>query len=100
MARILTRILCFAIFLIANLNAEPLTLESALTKSRAHYPLHKNKELLQRAQDLELTHLNISYAPRIKLSAKATYQSDVTALPFSAQSLSQIIGRNIDSTNR
>ena len=95
MARILMQILCFAMMFVGA-NAEILTLESALTKARAHYPLHKNKDLLQRAQDLELTRLNIGYAPRIKLSAKATYQSDVTALPFSTQALNQIIGRNID----
>lgn len=73
-------------------NAEVLTLQSAINKARAHYPLHKNKDLLQKAQDLELAKLNISYAPRIKLSAKATYQSDVTALPFSSQSLKGLFG--------
>lgn len=79
-----------------HLNAEPLSLESALSKAREHYPLHKNKDLLQKAQDLELTKLNISYVPRIKLSAKATYQSDVTTLPFSSQTLNNLAGGNLN----
>lgn len=95
MARILMQILCLAMICFGA-NAEPLSIESALTKAKAHYPLHKNKELLRKAQDLELTRLNMSYIPRVKLSAKATYQSDVTALPFSTQALNQIAGRNID----
>ncbi len=79
-----------------HLNAEPLTLESALIKAREHYPLHKNKDLLQKARDLELTKLNISYVPHIKLSAKATHQSDVTTLPFSSQMLNNLAGGNIN----
>lgn len=89
------QILIFALVAL-HLNAEPLTLESALSKAREHYPLHKNKDLLQRAQDLELTKLNISYVPRIKLSAKATYQSDVTTLPFSSQMLNNLAGGNLN----
>lgn len=89
------QILIFALVAL-HLNAEPLTLESALSKAREHYPLHKNKDLLQKAQDLELTKLNISYVPRIKLSAKATYQSDVTTLPFSSQALNNLAGGNLN----
>lgn len=79
-----------------HLNAEPLTLESALSKAREHYPLHKNKDLLQKAQDLELVKLNMSYIPRLKLGAKATYQSDVTTLPFSSQTLNNLSGGNLN----
>lgn len=79
-----------------HLNAEPLTLESALSKAREHYPLHKNKDLLQKAQDLELVKLNMSYIPRLKLGAKATYQSDVTTLPFSSQTLNTLAGGNLN----
>ncbi len=89
------QILIFALVAL-HLNAEPLSLESALSKAREHYPLHKSKDLLQRAQDLELTKLNISYVPRIKLSAKATYQSDVTTLPFSSQTLNNLVGGNLN----
>lgn len=89
------QILIFALVAL-HLNAEPLTLESALSKAREHYPLHKNKDLLQKAQDLELTKLNISYVPRIKLSAKATYQSDVTTLPFSSQTLNNLASGNLN----
>ena len=79
-----------------HLNAEPLTLESALSKAREHYPLHKNKDLLQKAQDLELVNLNMSYIPRLKLGAKATYQSNVTTLPFSSQTLNNLAGGNLN----
>ena len=73
-----------------------ITLENAITRARAHYPLHKNKELLARAQSLELTRLNMNYIPQIRLSAKATYQSDVTKLPFNSTTLSQMTGVSID----
>ena len=57
------QILCFAIaFLGVSLGAQSLTLESALAKAKAHYPLHKNKDLLAKAQNLELTKLNLNYA--------------------------------------
>ena len=79
-----------------HLNAEPLTLESALNKAREHYPLHKNKDLLQKAQNLELVKLNMNYIPRLKLGAKATYQSDVTTLPFSSQTLNNLSGENLN----
>lgn len=80
---------------LANSNAQ-ITLENAIAKAKAHYPLHKNKELLARAQSLELTRLNMNYIPQIRLSAKATYQSDVTKLPFSSAALSQMAGASID----
>lgn len=89
------QILIFALIAL-HLNAEPLTLESALIKAREHYPLHKNKDLLQKAQDLELVKLNMSYIPRLKLGAKATYQSDVTTLPFSSQTLNNLAGGNLN----
>ena len=48
--RIMKQILCFAIaFLGVSLGAQSLTLESALAKAKAHYPLHKNKDLLAKA---------------------------------------------------
>lgn len=78
-----------------NSNA-PITLENAITKARAHYPLHKNKELLLRAQSLELTRLNMNYIPQIRLSAKATYQSAVTKLPFDSAVLSKMTGTSVD----
>lgn len=82
---------------LANLGIQ-ITLENAIIKAKAHYPLHKNKALLARAQSLELTRLNMNYIPQIRLSAKATYQSEVSKLPFSSAALNQMAGTNIDYT--
>ena len=58
-----------------------LTIDEAIVRSMEHYPLHKNKALLDKALSLNLTKLNLSYAPHLRLSGKATYQSDVTRFP-------------------
>lgn len=77
-------------------NEQKVTIESILANTKKHYPLSQNKELLEHIKDLELTRLKMRFIPQIRLNGKATYQSDVTKLPFTSQTLSQIAGTNID----
>lgn len=71
----------------ANLNPNelkkpPLSLEESLVKARENYPLHQNQKLIDEALELSLTKLNKNFIPHLKLGGKASYQSDVTSLPF------------------
>jgi outer membrane protein TolC len=59
-----------------------LTLEDCYAKAKANYPLIKQYELIARTRDFNLSNVNKSYLPQIQLSAKATYQSEVTEIPI------------------
>ncbi len=69
-----------------------LTIDEAIARSMEHYPLHKNKALLEKALSLNLTKLNLAYAPHLRLSGKATYQSDVTRFPGQIAQLAEANG--------
>jgi len=62
--------------------AEVLTLDSCQVKARKNYPLVKQYELIEKTADYNIKNANAGYIPQISLSAKATYQSDVTTLPI------------------
>ena len=74
----------------ANTTPQTISLEECIQSARWHYPLHQNKQLLDESLKLELQRLHLTYIPRIKFSSKASYQSDVTTLPFNSQTLSSI----------
>lgn len=63
-----------------------LSLEESILKALIHYPLHKNQKLIDEALDLNLNRLNKNFIPHLKFGAKASYQSDVTKLPFTLPS--------------
>ncbi|WP_181882593.1 MULTISPECIES: TolC family protein [unclassified Helicobacter] len=72
--------------------AQILSIDEAIARSVKHYPLHKNKALLEQALSLNLSKLNLSYAPHLRLSGKATYQSDVTRFPGQIAELAEANG--------
>ncbi len=55
-----------------------ITLRDVQELSRLHYPLIKEKDLLNRTQTLQLENLDKAWLPQLILSGQATYQSDVT----------------------
>lgn len=71
-----------------------ITIEECLAKARNNYPLYKNKQLIEDALKLDITKNNMSLIPEIKISGKATYQSEVTSMPFSFP------GYNIEPLNK
>lgn len=58
------------------------TLEDCYSKARDNYPLIKQKELIDKAKDFNLSNASKGYLPQVSFSAKASYQSDVTKIPI------------------
>ncbi len=59
------------------------TLEHCLQKAQENYPLMRQYDLIQQAKEYNLDNASKGYLPQFALSAKATYQSEVTELPVS-----------------
>lgn len=66
----------------AQLVAQELTLEACQQQARAHYPLIKRHGLIEKTKEYNISNANKGYLPQFSLSAKASYQSDVTEIPF------------------
>lgn len=63
------------------LNAQELTLEESQQQARAHYPLIKRYGLIEKTKEYNISNADKGYLPQVSLSAKASYQSDVTEIP-------------------
>lgn len=72
-----------------------LTIDDCYKKAQANYPLIKQYELIEQAKEYNLSNANKGYLPQVALSAKASYQSDVTKIPISLPNM-QIKGINKD----
>ena len=60
-----------------------LTIEYCQEKARVNYPLIQQVGLIKETESYNLANANKGYLPQLAISAKATYQSDVTSLPIS-----------------
>jgi len=79
-----------------GLNAQSLTVEACQDKAKANYPLVKQYGLIEQTAQYNVSNANKGYLPQLSLSAKATYQSDVTQIPaVLSQTLSQMAGKSI-----
>jgi outer membrane protein TolC len=63
--------------------SQELTLDSAWQFARSHYPVLRDKQLIQKTAQLTLSNLQKGFLPQFTLSGQATYQSDVTRVPVS-----------------
>ena len=61
--------------------AQSLTIETCQEKAKANYPLVKQYDLIEQTAQYNISNANKSYLPQLSLSARATYQSDVTQIP-------------------
>jgi outer membrane protein TolC len=59
-----------------------ITIEDCYEKARANYPLIKRYDLIEQAREYNLSNVNKAWLPQVGLSAKATYQSEVTEIPI------------------
>ncbi|MDL2243268.1 TolC family protein [Bacteroidales bacterium OttesenSCG-928-J19] len=64
-----------------------LTIDDCYVKARANYPLIKQYDLIRESKEYNLSNAGKGYLPQISFSAKASYQSDVTQLPFDFEQL-------------
>ena len=67
-----------------------ISLQECYDKARINYPLTKQKDLIEKTKDYNVTNVWLGYLPQITINGVATYQSDVTSLPIT------IPGMNID----
>lgn len=93
--RTLSFVLLLAFIFSYNAKAQ-LTLTDCQAKARANYPLVKQFGLIEQTVHYNISNANKAYLPQIALSARASYQSDVTQIPESlGQILSQMTGREV-----
>jgi len=79
-----------------GLNAQSLTIETCQEKAKINYPLVKQYGLIEQTAKYNISNANKGYLPQLTLSARATYQSDVTAIPSSlGQILTQVSGHPV-----
>jgi hypothetical protein len=62
---------------------ERLTLDDCYRRAEANYPLIRQKELILKSKALLLANAATGVLPQVLLGGQATYQSDVTQVPFS-----------------
>ena len=72
---------CIVAGLIASPGYARLSIEVCYEKARANYPLIKQYRLIERSRDYTLSNASKAYLPQFQLSAKATFQSEVTKIP-------------------
>ncbi len=72
----------FTLLLICQMSAQTLTLDSCQSKARKNYPLLKQYGLIEKTAEYNLANAGKGYLPQFNLSARATYQSEVTKLPI------------------
>lgn len=58
------------------------TLEQVLNAANTHYPLTKQRDLVEQSKDFSLAALNRAFLPQLSINGQATYQSEVTELPI------------------
>jgi outer membrane protein TolC len=70
---------------------EALTITQCYELARNNYPLIKQHDLINKTEQYNLANAAKGWLPQLAVNAKATYQSDVTKLPFDDEKLSAII---------
>jgi len=62
--------------------SQTLSIETCQEKAKANYPLVKQYGLIDQTAQYNISNANKGYLPQLSLSARATYQSQVTKLPI------------------
>lgn len=75
---------------------QSLRLDTCQIKAKENYPLLKQYGLIGKTADYNLSNANKAYLPQFTLFARATYQSDVTAIPETlGEVLTQLSGQPV-----
>ncbi len=75
---------------------QSLNLDTCQKRAKENYPLLKQYGLIEKTADYNISNANKAYLPQVSLLAKATYQSDVTAIPETlGQVLTQFSGQPV-----
>lgn len=74
-------ILSMTFMVVATCMSGQITLEICRQKAQDNYPLARQYGLIEKAKEYNLNNVSKGYLPQFALSAKASYQSDVTEFP-------------------
>ncbi len=78
------RIFCTVLFTLLSFTIYgQLTIQDCYEKARVNYPQIKVYGLIGQSKEYNLTNASKGYLPQFSLSAKATYQTEVTEIPIS-----------------
>jgi len=69
--------------LVGSIAFGQLTIEQCYEKARDNYPLVSRYKLIEQSEGYNLQNASKGYLPQFSLSAKATYQTEVTTIPIS-----------------
>jgi hypothetical protein len=72
-----------------------LSIEDCYAKAKANYPLIKQYDLIEQTRDYNLSNITRVWLPQVQLSAKVTYQSEVTQIPIDFSKLKPLLGDNL-----
>lgn len=76
-------LLAFAIIILnAGTVFAQISLEECYVLAKNNYPQIKQADLITKTRDYSITNANMGYIPKVLFSARASYQSDVTKIPF------------------
>ena len=82
--KILKLLLLLTFLLSLPVNAqETVTLEEIQLLAKEHYPLIKRNGLIEKTKAYTLENIAKGWLPQINVVGQATYQNEVTQLPFS-----------------
>ncbi|MDR1698895.1 MAG: TolC family protein [Prevotellaceae bacterium] len=70
------------LFIAAGLNAQTLKIDDCYRLAKENFPLVKQYELLEKTKEFSIENAQKAYLPQFGIYGQATYQSDVTKLPF------------------
>lgn len=84
-------LLCFLLLASGIRGQESVTLSQCYEWARANYPQVRQFGLIDRTERYNLANANKNWLPQLAVNAKATYQSDVTQLPFDGEKISSLI---------
>lgn len=87
MKKIVYIVLGLITFPVFALSQNLIVLEDCYKKAKENYPLIKRYELIEKSRDFNLSNAVKGYLPQVSLSAKASYQSEVTKIPVSVPGL-------------
>lgn len=93
MKKLIGLLLAASLYPLTGIHAQ-LTLEECQRKAQENYPLARQYGLIEKSEAYNLANANKGYLPQLSLSAKATYQSDVTEIPV------RIPGLQIDNPRK
>lgn len=87
-------LLMLSLLTYGGLKAQNFTLEQCREHARKNYPLVKQFGLIEKTAHYNISSVEKAYLPQINISARATYQSDITKLPPElGQAISQFTGK-------